>query len=29
MAGNLDDVLSVTQPLNRFQGTFHGLKITN
>ena len=29
MAGNLDDVLSVPQPLNQFHGTFHGLKTTN
>ena len=25
MAGNLDDVLSVPQPLNQFHETFHGL----
>ena len=29
MTGNLDDVLSVPQPLSQFHGTFHGMKITN
>ena len=29
MTGNLDDVLSVPQPLNQYHGTFHGMKITN